>query len=99
MQGGVIAISAVIGISQDKETLKKLCPGCSRWQSKPDTEVKQNALQLIQECLAAHKYSINFTGSAPAIEPEGVKMSFCRSETNKNLRYTGYIGDGDLFQS
>ena len=88
LQGGVTVISALTGKCLDYETLNKSCPGFSRWQSKLLT--KEN-----QKWLAAHKCSINFTGSAPAMEPEGVKRIFSRSETKNNLQYTGCIGDGD----
>ncbi len=88
LQGGVTAISAVTGKCLDYETLNKSCPGFLHWQSKLLT--KEN-----QKWLAAHKCSINFTCSAPAMEPEGVKRIFSRSETNNNLQYTGCIRDGD----
>ncbi len=45
--------------------------------------------------LAEHSCSTNFAGSAPAMEPEGVRRIFERSEADRNLQYTGYIRDGD----
>ncbi len=36
-----------------------------------------------------------FCGICPAMEPEGVKRIFSRSEDSKSLQYTGFIGDGD----
>ncbi len=35
------------------------------------------------------------TGSAPIMEPEGVRRIFSHSEPNNNFQYTGYIGNDD----
>ena len=44
---------------------------------------------------ANHVCPINFAGSAPAMEQEGVGRIFLRSAESRHLQYTGYIGDGD----
>ena len=88
LQGAVTAISAESGKCIDYEALNKVCFGCARWRKKDDDAIKDN-------WLANHRCPINFTGSAPAMEPEGVKRIYNRSEDSKKLQYTGYIGDGD----
>ena len=88
LQGAVTAISAKTGKCLDYETLNKVCYGCSKWKKLPDSPAKQ-------KWLAGHSCSINYAGSAPAMEPEGVKRIFERSESDRSLQYTGYIGDGD----
>ena len=88
LQGVVTAISAETGRCLDYETLNKVCFSCARWNRKESDAAKDN-------WLAQHKCPINFSGSAPAMEPEGVKRIFARSEDSRKLQYTGYIGDGD----
>eukprot|EP00795_Rhopilema_esculentum_P006810 gene6810-12400_t len=88
LQGAVTAISAKTGKCLDFETLNKVCHGCSTWKSKPDCPEKE-------KWLAEHNCTTNYHGSAPAMEPEGVKRIFLRSEELHQLQYTGYIGDGD----
>jgi len=88
LQGAVTAISAKTGKCLDYETLNKVCYGCSKWKKMPDSPAKQ-------KWLTGHTCSINYVGSAPAMEPEGVKRIFLRSESDRCLQYTGYIGDGD----
>ena len=81
-------MSAKTGKCLDYETLNKMCFGCAKWQKKPDSQEKQ-------KWLAKHSCSIKYSGSAPAMEQEGVKRIFQRSESERNLQYAGYIGDGD----
>ena len=88
LQGAVTAISAKTGRCLDIKTLNKVCRACSVWASKPD-DTRKEAWK------ASHQCSINYTGSAPAMEQEGVKRIFSRSESSRSLQYTGYIGDGD----
>jgi len=89
LQGVVTAISAETGKCLDYETLNKVCFSCARWDRKENDAAKDN-------WLAHHKFPINFAGSAPAMEPEGVKRIYTLSQDSKRLQYTGYIGDGDL---
>ena len=88
LQGAVTCISAKTGKCLDFETLNKVCYGCARWKKKPDSHEKD-------KWLAGHTCQINYTGSAPAMEPEGVKRIYQRSESQNHLQYTGFIGDGD----
>ena len=61
---------------------------------------KKPASQEKQKWLAQHSCSINYSGSAPAMEPEGVRRIFQTSESERNLQYTGYIGgDSKSFTS
>ena len=87
LQGAVTAISARTGKCLDYETLNKVCHGCSSWRRKPDSPEKE-------KWLAEHSCAINYHGSAPAMEPEGIRRMFLRSEEKNHLQYTGYIGDG-----
>ena len=86
LNGVVTLISKVKCI--DFEVLLKKCKQCERWELKKDTVDYIN-------WKASHICSINHTGSAGAMEVEGLKKIFHRSERLHNLRYTFYIGDGD----
>jgi len=68
--------------------LNKVCYGYSKWKKIPDSPAKK-------KWLTGHTCSINYAGSAPAMEPEGVKRIFLRSESDRCLQYTGYIVNGD----
>ena len=78
--------SCKTGRCLDIETLNKVCKSCSVLASKPD-DIRNKASK------ASHQCSINYTGSVPAMELEGVKRIFSRSESSCSLQYTGYIGD------
>ena len=88
LQGAVTAISVETDKCLDIEALNKICKACSILASKPDGLEKESRR-------ANHKCPKNYVGSAPAMEPEGVKRIFGRSESSRKLQYTGYIGDGD----
>ena len=88
LHGVVTAMSAETGRCLDYEPLNKVCFSCVRWNRKESDAAKDN-------WLAHHKCPINCSGSAPAMEPEGVKRIFAPSEESRKLHYTGYIGDGD----
>ena len=88
LQGVVTAISAETGKCLDYEALNKVCFGCARWSKQESSAAKDN-------WFASHRCAVNFIGSASAMEPEGVKRIYNRSEDSRKLQYTGYIGDGD----
>ena len=88
LQGAVTCISAATGKCLDYETLYQACISCSRWAKKPISAEKER-------WEGNHVCPINFAGSAPAMEPEGVRRIFLRSSESRHLQYTGYIGDGD----
>ena len=41
-------------------------------------------------------YQLNCVGSSPSMEAAGAKNIFSRSESNYDVRYTGFVGDGDI---
>lgn len=88
MNGVVTLMSNDNGKCIDTCVLSKACKGCQHWKGKEDsegyTEWKNN-----------HKCLINHTGSAGAMEVAGAIEMFKRSIAFHNLRYAGYIGDGD----
>ncbi len=88
LQGAVTATSVKTGKCLDYEILNKVCYGCAKWKGKPDSPEKQ-------KWLAEHSCGTNFAGSAPAMEPEGVRRIFERPKADRNLHETGYIGEGD----
>ena len=75
----------------DYEVLSKHCMTCSRWKEK-DKE-SQEYIDWWQE----HKDScdMNYSGSSPAMEVEGVKRNWLRSVEKLKLMYTSFISDGD----
>jgi len=59
-------------------------------------ETKKNSEPILyQSFKASHNCKINYSGSAPSMEPKGAKRIFKRSIEKYRLRYTGYYGDGD----
>ena len=93
LQGAVTAISARTGMCLDYETLNKIYFGFAKWKKKLDSQEKQRLL-------AQHSCSITYSASAPAMELEGVRRIFQRSESERNLQYIGYIGgDSKSFTS
>ena len=66
----------------------KICKACEKWKQLKGTE-KYNVWK------AAHKCPINCKGSSEAMESAGAVEIFKRSIPFLNLRFTGYIGDGD----
>ena len=91
LQGGVTAISAATGKCIDYEPLNKVCKGSQKGKRYDKDSVEY------EEWKANHssKCTINYTGSAPSMEPVGIQRIYSRSVFNNKLRYTGYIGDGD----
>jgi hypothetical protein len=57
----------------------------------------KNEPQRLEEWKNEHNDSctVNYSGTAPAMEVEGAKRMFERSIEIRNLRYTSYYGDGD----
>ena len=92
MNGVVVAMSVNNGKILDVEILNRYCKLCST----TSRNLKDNPEQL-EEWQKIHKEScsLNYTGSAPAMEVEGAKRIFERSIEKRNLRYTTYYGDGD----
>ena len=69
--------------------LSNYCKGCSQWNQEQ---------QLTSEYLtwkATHVCNLNDNGSAGSMEPKGAVQILARSETERDLRYIEYLGDGD----
>ena len=90
LNGCVTVISIDTGKVLDVEALSKVCKKCKDHED--DEDSPQNASWRVDHevnCKA------NFTGSAPAMEPEGAIRIFNRSIENHKLIYGEYFGDGD----
>ena len=70
------------------EVLTKVCHGCQRIAREKDASKKADLVEK-------HSGKMNYKGSSPAMETEGIKRIFARSETTRQLQYTEYFGDGD----
>ena len=75
MNGCVTVISMETGKCLDVEVLSKVCQGCQRHETKEDSQEKR-----LWQADHQGKCNANYKGSAPAMEVEGVKRIFERSE-------------------
>ena len=74
----------------DTEVLSTFCKSCDSWKLKKGTnEYNEWKKSHEKECLMNHQ------GSSGKMELSGMVRIFKRSESSRNLKYTGYIGDGD----
>lgn len=87
--GCVTAISMETGKVLDVEPLSKVCHNCKKFESKDDLQSELWRAEHTSKCKA------NYSGSAPAMEPEGTKRIFKRSESCHKLQYHELFGDGD----
>ena len=74
----------------DVEPMSRYCKQCAIHEKKRKTDQK-----AYDSWKAEHKYPVNYKGSAPNMEVEGMKWIFLRSVENYSLRYTELPGDGD----
>ena len=88
LHGCVTTLSIDTGKCLDVEVLTKVCHGCQRIAKEDDASKKADLLER-------HTCQANYKGSSPAMETEGIKRIFSRSETTRQLQYTEYFGDGD----
>eukprot|EP00112_Aurelia_sp_Birch-Aquarium-sp1_P019844 Seg4999.1 transcript_id=Seg4999.1/GoldUCD/mRNA.D3Y31 product="hypothetical protein" protein_id=Seg4999.1/GoldUCD/D3Y31 len=88
LNGAVTLLSKENGKCLDICVLSKTCKGCQHWKGKENSEAYQQ-WQIEHDCQINHKES---SGS---MESAGAVQMFERSVPFLNLRYTGYIGDGD----
>ena len=92
LNGIVAALSIDNGKVIDIEPMSRYCRECS---------VNTRKLQYDDKALTIWKDShknnckLNHQGSAPAMEPVGAERIFSRSIEKRQLRYTGFYGDGD----
>ena len=92
MNGVVTAISIDTGKIIDIESMSRYCRQC--FVIGRSMEDDQEAFSAWQE---SHKLNcrLNYSGSAPSMEPAGAKRIFERSIEKRGVRYMSFYGDGD----
>jgi hypothetical protein len=90
MHGFATAISVETGKVLDVQCQSKFCHGCVQLKAKADTPE-------FDEFARAHKdhCSVTHTESSGAMEVTSVLQMFERSEKERGLTYSHYLGDGD----
>ena len=91
INGVVTCISMESRKVLDCEVLSKVCKGCDQMQNKDKESAEYVEWQLSHDRVCKKSYE----GSSGNMEPVGAKKIFGRSENLYNLRYLGYVGDGD----
>lgn len=89
-----IGICAVIGAQTGKvvdvEVLSLTCRGCDTWKGvRSGSPYEEWKKQHSEKCLKNH------SGSSGKMEVDGMLRIFNRSESERDVRYVQYIGDGD----
>ena len=88
--GAIFIIAHTTGKVIDYHVMSKVCAGYKHWESRD-----KNSPEYIKwKESHTRQCSMNFDGSAPAMEPHGTLQMFQRS-LQYNLRYTHLISDGD----
>ena len=89
--GVVTAISADTGKCLDAEVLSNYCKQCQSHENLDKNSEEYIAFQRAHsdEC------RLNHEGTANSMESAGAVAIFSRSVNKHNIRYTGYLGDGD----
>lgn len=89
--GAVTTIGMNTGKVLDTEVKSKMCKSCEYWAKQdPNTEKYRNwAATHDADCTMTHE------GSSGSMEASGTCAIFGRSVELYNLRYTGFVGDGD----
>ena len=90
LHGCVTTLSIDTGKCLDVEVLTKVWHGCQRIAREKDEKETKKA-----DMVEKHSGKMNYKGFSPAMETEGIKRIFARSETTRQLQYTEYFGDGD----
>ena len=87
-------ISSVIGLNTGKvidvSIKSSFCRACSQWEGKEETSAYEEWFEIHKSVC-----SCNHEGSTGKMEVDGMIEIFKRSEKKYQVRYTGYIGDGD----
>jgi hypothetical protein len=84
--GAVFIIAYETGKVIDFTVLSKHCAGCKQWEDRSKTT------QAYTDWKETHICTINFTGSAVAMEPIGILSLFQRSlEHNLRFKYLRYM--------
>ena len=89
LNGCVSVISMDTGKALDVEPMSRYCKSCKVY-----AKLDKN-LDSFKDWQRGHTCKANFEGSAAAMEPEGAKRIFKRSEDKHSLRFTDFYGDGD----
>ena len=88
--GVVVVIAWLTGQVLDVEVLSKHCGACKMHEHLSSDEFEEWYADHEEDC------ECNYKGSSNAMEIEGVKRIWVRSVYDLKLRYTTYIGDGDV---
>ena len=83
LHGCVTTLSIDAGKCLDVEVLTKVCHGCQRIARENDASKKADIVEK-------HSCKMNYKGSSPAMETEGIKRIFARSETTRQAATTVY---------
>ena len=87
--GVVSAINVATGKVLDVGALSNYYKGGAQWS------LEQQLTSQYSAWKSTHICRLNHDGSAGLMEPKGAVKIFARSEIERNLRYTEYLGDGD----
>eukprot|EP00112_Aurelia_sp_Birch-Aquarium-sp1_P007296 Seg1794.8 transcript_id=Seg1794.8/GoldUCD/mRNA.D3Y31 product="hypothetical protein" protein_id=Seg1794.8/GoldUCD/D3Y31 len=90
LNGIVTLMSRENGKCLDTYVMTKTCKSCQHWEARKGTDQYDKWKMKHQE-----KCAINHRESSGAMEVAGAINMFKRSIPYLNLRYVGYIGDGD----
>lgn len=88
LNGIVTLMSRQNGKCLDTHVMTKTCKSCQHWEDRKGTD-------QYDKWKMEHKCPINHRESSGAMEVAGAINMFKRSIPYLNLRYVGYIGDGD----
>lgn len=80
LNGVVTVTSFDTGKVLDVEVLSKYCQGCTKPNNRPG---------IHEGCVK------NYEGSSGGMETDGIQKIFHRSERERGVRYTKFLGDGD----
>jgi hypothetical protein len=82
---GVVTVTGMeTGKVLDVHVLSKYCQGCKLAGRDPEKLAKHERV-----C------ELNYEGSSGGMEVAGARALFCRSQSNRGVRYLTYLGDGD----
>ena len=88
LNGVITAISRDSGKCFDYKVMSKTCSACIAWKMKEGTPE-------FDRFMADHKCAINYSGSAGAMEANGIVQVFKESKDVHKVRITNFINDGD----
>lgn len=91
LSGVVAALSINSGKVLDVEVLSRNCIGCKKHANDDKNSQGYLSWKADHESVCA----LNYTGSAPNMEPVGATKIFHRSIETRDLQYMQFLGDGD----